>query len=129
MTTATATVTKAPKAVNYTPEQAKQIVDLYAGGKGKTKEELAAQFGKTVKSIVAKLVREKVYVKAEYQTKQGTKPVSKEQHVAAIATFLGVPADKLDSLEKANKGVLQMLEDFAAKTAKDFANETEVSGD
>lgn len=85
-------------------------------------EKLAAEFGKTARSIVAKLSREKVYVKQEYTTKNGTAPVSKEEMVGIIAAFCGVKADKLESLEKANKGVLQLLQDVLTKTAHDHDN-------
>ena len=62
-------MTATAKAVNYTAEQtAKLIADYQAG---ETVEALAFAMGKSVRSIVAKLVREKVYVKKEYKTKTG----------------------------------------------------------
>ncbi len=83
---------------------------------------LAAEFGKTARSIVAKLAREKVYTKATYTTKTGDAPVSKEEIVGIIAAFCGVSADKLESLEKANKAVLQLLQDVLTKSAHDHDN-------
>ncbi len=113
------------KAENYTAENTEDLLAGYADGV--SVEDLAAMFGKTARSIVAKLSREGVYQKKEYVTKTGEKPVSKELHVAAIAAFMGVSADKLESLEKANKGVLQLIEAAFKKSAQDYANETEAA--
>ena len=48
------------KTVNYTPEQTAQMVADYQAGT--SVEMIAETFGKTVRSVVAKLSREKVYV-------------------------------------------------------------------
>ena len=109
------------KAVNYTVEQTAQAIEMYKTGD--SVDVIAKALGKGTKSIVAKLVREGVYEKKAYITKSGAKPVSKEAHVATIAAFLGVPADTLESLEKANKRVLQLIEAFVQKTAQDFDNQ------
>ena len=54
------------KAVNYTAEQtAKMVADYKAGV---TVEAIATELGKTVRSIVAKLSREKVYTAKTYKT-------------------------------------------------------------
>jgi hypothetical protein len=100
------------KPENYSAEvTAKLLADYEASDKsdGAIKT-LADALGKTTRSIVAKLSREGVYKKKVYTTKQGGVPVSKEQHVQAIAAFIGVGPDKLESLEKANKGVLVIIE-------------------
>jgi hypothetical protein len=52
------------KTINYTPEQTAQIISDYQSGK--SVEIIADNLGKTVRSIVAKLSREKVYIKKEY---------------------------------------------------------------
>ncbi len=55
---------------NYTPEQTTQLVAGYQAGE--TVEQLAEALGKTVRSVVAKLSREGVYVaktKATGQTR------------------------------------------------------------
>lgn len=114
----------AVKVENYSAEVTEKLLEAW-NASDKSKEAvvtLATQFGKTARSIVAKLSREKVYVKQAYVTKTGEVPVSKEQHVAAIAAFCGVRPDQLESLEKANKGVLQILQDVLTKTAHDHDN-------
>ena len=123
------------KVANYSPET---TVDLLAAWdkSEKTKadvESLAILFGKSARSIVAKLSREKVYVKATYVTKAGEKPVSKEAHVVTIAGIIGIGSDKLDSLEKANKTVLQVIETalvdsnpIAKDTDEDTLNKTDL---
>lgn len=75
------------KAVNYTPEMTKTVVDSYtANPSADTIAALAKQFGKTAKSIVAKLVREGAY-KAKETTK--TKRVNKADVVKEINANLG----------------------------------------
>jgi len=121
-----ATVAKG-KVENYSAEVTEKLLAAWADS-SKVKadvEALAVMFGKSARSIVAKLSREKVYVKATYVTKAGEKPVSKEAHVVAIATLLGIDPSKLDSLEKANKGVLQILEDALNGSAELFDAITE----
>lgn len=114
----------ATKAENYSAEVTEKLLAAWgASDKSKTAvESLATAFGKTARSIVAKLSREKVYIKQAYVTKAGTVPVSKEELVATIAAFCGVRPDQLESLEKANKGVLQILQDVLTKTAHDHDN-------
>jgi hypothetical protein len=46
--------------INYTPEQTLEIVQAYQAGA--TVEQLAERVGKSVRSVVAKLSREGVYV-------------------------------------------------------------------
>lgn len=106
-TTATATATA--KKVNYTAEQTTALLAAYDNGKGQTKEQLAATFGKTPRSIVAKLSREKVWVPAKYVTKQGGEVTSKEALVSEIASIIEVDSTVLEGLEKANKSTLQLL--------------------
>lgn len=117
---ADATAAAKGKPENYSAETTAQLLAAYADGKGSTVEQLAALFGKSARSIVAKLSKEKVYTKKEYVTKAGTKPVSKEEHVVKIASLIGVESAKLESLEKANKGVLQTLETALEKSGNSF---------
>ena len=95
------------KTVNYTPEQTAQAIADYAAGL--TVESIATKLGKTTRSIVAKLSREGVYKAKEYTTKKGEKPIAKEKFVEQIANVLGVSADQLGGLEKANKSTLELI--------------------
>lgn len=102
------------KQANFTTEQTAELVAAY----GKTEsyedgmaviKEFADDFGKSIPSIRQKLVREGVYRKKEYATKQGGKPESKADLVTRIAGAIGMAVENADSLEKANKTVLQAL--------------------
>lgn len=98
------------KIVNYTPEMTTKLVEAYTANPTKaTVEAFAAEFGKTTKSIVAKLSREGVYVKATPVAKDGTPVAKKDTLVEKIAEALGEPSDKLEGLEKAPKNVLKMI--------------------
>ena len=104
----------ATKAVNYTPEQESAILAMANGGKlnNTDAEKLAEQFGKTVKSVVAKLSRMGVYQKKEYTTKTGEAVVKKNEHADAIGAILRLTEAETDSLTKANKTALAKI--FAA---------------
>ena len=104
----------AEKAVNYTAEQtAKIIADYQAGVKV---EDIASAMGKTVRSIVAKLSREKVYVAKQYVTKSGEKPVKKDVTADAIGAILRLSENDIDSLTKANKSALKAIFDALANS-------------
>lgn len=94
------------KTVNYTPEMVASLVEGYKAGT--SVEALALEFGKSVRSIVAKLSREGVYV-AKGKATSGEKAVTKVILIAKIAEKLGVEAEKLASLEKATKEALEIL--------------------
>jgi len=79
---------------------------------GVTVESLAEQLGKSVRSIVAKLSREKVYVAKTYVTKNGEAVVRKNAHADYIAEQLGLSEADADSLTKANKTALAKIVDF-----------------
>lgn len=98
------------KTVNYSPEMTAELVEAYkANPTDETVKAFAEKFNKSVKSIVAKLSREKVYVAKEYKTKTGEKPVAKADLVAKIAKAVGSTDEAFDSLEKANKAVLEAI--------------------
>lgn len=92
------------KAVNYTPEQTLQIVQDYKAGI--PVESLAEAFGKSVRSIVAKLSREGVYQKKQYVTKSGTPAVKKDTFADNIGAICGFTEAETESLTKANKTAL-----------------------
>ena len=93
------------KPVNYTPEQTTQLVANYTAGA--TVEALATAFGKTTRSIVAKLSREGVYQAKNKAT--GVARVKKSELVDRIANRVGVAPETFDSLEKANHEVLEAI--------------------
>lgn len=90
---------------NYTPEQTTQLVAGYQSGE--TVEQLAEAMGKTVRSVVAKLSREGVYVAKQRATGQAR--VRKAELVDKLATACGVAPEVFESLEKANHDVLEAL--------------------
>jgi hypothetical protein len=101
---------KASKKVeNYSAEITAKLALAYA--ENKDTDALALQFGKSSRSIIAKLSRMGIYVKPEYTTKTGETPISKEEIVANIATLIDANVETLESLEKANKTALQTIYD------------------
>ena len=111
---------KTVKAPNYTDEQTAQAKADYAAGM--TAEAIGAKLGKTGRSIIAKLVKEGVYIKKEYKNKNGEKPVKKDAHADAIGAILRLSEGEIDSLTKANKTALEKI--FAA-----LANSKPIDGD
>ena len=104
------TEAKKPVVVNYTAEQAAMMVEAYVANPSKeTVEKLAVTLGKTVKSIVAKLSREKVYIKAEYKTKTGEAVQKKNDVADAIGAVLKMNENDIDSLTKCNKTALAII--------------------
>jgi len=104
---------KTAKPVNYTPEQSAAIVAAYVANPVKeTVEALAKQYGKTTRSIIAKLSREQVYKPKEYVTKTGVPVQKKDETADAIGAVLKLTEAETDSLTKANKTALAKI--FAA---------------
>lgn len=101
---------KAVKPVNYTAEQTAQMVSDYQSGV--SVETIALALGKTVRSVIAKLSREKVYVSKAYTTKNGEKPVKKDAVADAIGAVLLMTEAEITSLTGANKTALAKI--FAA---------------
>jgi hypothetical protein len=97
----------ATKNVNYTPEQTLKMVSDYQSGV--SVETIADNLGKTVRSVVAKLSREKVYIAKEYKTKTGETVVKKDAHADAIGAILKMPENDIESLTKANKNALRVI--------------------
>ena len=98
------------KVVNYTPEQTAMLRAAYLASPEKaTVEAMATKMGKTTKSIVAKLVREGVYVKPGKVSKDGLPVVRKNDLVEKIAAEIGITSDKLDGLEAAPKNALKLI--------------------
>lgn len=95
------------KTVNYTPEQSAQMVADYQAGIAV--ETIAESLGKTVRSVVAKLSREKVYVAKTYVSKTGAPVVKKDAHADAIGAILKLSENEVESLTKANKTALEKI--------------------
>lgn len=100
-------MTTATKIANYTDEQTTALVSAYAANPtAETVSAFAVTFGKSVRSVVAKLSREGVYQKAERTTKTG-EPVQKKDATAdAIGAVLMLTEAETESLTKANKTAL-----------------------
>jgi predicted transcriptional regulator len=98
------------KTVNYTTEQTAQMVADYQAGT--SVDAIAETLGKTVRSVVAKLSREKVYVAKAYKTKSGETPIKKDVHADFIGDALGLTEADTESLTKANKIALMKIADF-----------------
>lgn len=106
----------AEKVANYTDEQTAELKAAYvaiADQSQETRDALvkafAEKFGKTARSIVAKLTREKVYVAKAYKTKNGETPVKKDAYAEAIGKVLNLTEPEITNLEKANKGTLEKI--------------------
>ena len=98
------------KTPNYTAEQtAKMVADYSAAPTAATVEAIAAEFGKTIRSVVAKLSREKVYVAKTYVSKTGEAVVKKDETADAIGAVLKMTEAEVTSLAKANKTALKKI--------------------
>ncbi len=96
------------KIVNYTEAQTAELVKAFTDAPTKeTVAALAEKFGKTTRSIVAKLAREGVY-KSEAKASAG-KGATKADTVAKIAALAGVAVKDLESLEKATAPALNTV--------------------
>lgn len=98
------------KTVNYTAEQTARMVADYQAGM--TVDAIAEALGKTVRSVVAKLSREKVYQAKAYKTKSGETPIKKDVHADFIGEALGLTEADTESLTKANKVALAKIAEF-----------------
>lgn len=99
------------KTVNYTTDQVSKMIESYSSATTVESRTLAVSLiakdlGKTVKSVIAKLSREGVYIKAEKVTKTGKAVTSKADLVAQIRDI--IKAD-VPSLVKATKADLEIL--------------------
>jgi len=101
------------KPANYTEEMTSAIVDAYIAVASDTEavrnatvKTLAARYGKSVRSIRAKLSRENVYVAMKPVSKDGTPAVRKDTLAGILSVVSGVT---LVSAEKLNKSDLKAL--------------------
>jgi transposase len=90
---------------NYTPEQtANAVIDYLAGT---SVELIAERLGKSARSVIAKLSREKVYVAKAKMA--GAKSLTKAALVTQIEVLKELAPGTLVSLEKADKPALEAL--------------------
>ena len=95
---------------NYTDEMVSAMVKQYeAEPTLDTVATLAQEFGKTTRSIIAKLSREGVYKAQPRTTKTGGPVVRKDELVAEIATMLGIDDSTIATVSKATKADLKNL--------------------
>lgn len=101
------------KPANYTAETTAAIVEAYIAVSGEsetvrnaTVDTLAAKYGKSVRSIRAKLSRENVYIAKKPVSKDGTVAVRKDVLAGLLSISAGVT---LVSAEKLNKSDLKAL--------------------
>ena len=100
-------MTDVTKPVNYTDAMVQQMVLQYTGNPTPdTVAKLSKEFNNTTRSIVAKLVREGVYVAQVRVTKTGAPVIRKAELVSQIQELLGVD---MPTLEKASKYDLESL--------------------
>ena len=98
-------MTNQTKTPNYTPEMTAEIVQAYQAGE--TVEAIAQRTDKTVRSVVAKLSREGVYVA---KTKaRGTQAPRKSELISQIAHAIHTNEEVLESLEKATREALELI--------------------
>jgi glucokinase len=96
-------------AKNYTEEMVSEMTTAYTDNPTReTVDALAQQFGKTTRSIIAKLSREGVYIAQPRTTKSGEAVISKSELVSAVQDHFGI---ELPTLVKAGKADLQRLVD------------------
>ena len=95
------------RAKNYSDEMVAEMHSLYeANPTRETVEQLAETFGKSVRSIIAKLSREGIYVSQPRVTKTGEPVVRKAELVAQIEAHFEI---EVPTLVKASKADLQTL--------------------
>lgn len=94
--------------MKYTIEATNKLIEDYKSGK--TPEEIACELDVPQRSVIAKLSSLGVYKKKQYLSKRGEVPVKKEEYLERIAKLLDCNLELIESLEKANKNVLILLE-------------------
>ena len=94
--------------MKYTTEVTKQLVADYEAGL--TVEKIAETLQVPERSVIAKLSSLGVYRKKTYLNKRGEVPVKKAEHIEKLAKLLKVDVEQLESLEKVNKRVLELIQ-------------------
>lgn len=101
---------KTVKVPNYTETQTAELRAAYVENPTKeTVESFAVKFGKSTRSIVAKLSKEGVYKAKEYVSKTGEKPIKKDEYADAVGKILRMNEADTESLTKANKTAIKII--------------------
>lgn len=101
-------MTATVKVPNYTEAQVTELVEAYKASPTKaTVEAFATKFGKTARSIVAKLAKENVYVSKAKEV--GKREMLKAEMVTRIAILVGKNDEQMESLEKATGPALMAV--------------------
>lgn len=91
----------------YTPEITAKLIADYQNDV--TVENIAKELDVPVRSVIAKLSSLGVYKKKQYLTKRGSLPVKKAEYIERIAKLLDINLELLESLEKVNKSILELI--------------------
>lgn len=94
--------------MRYTQEICDKMSQDYLAGV--SVQIIAEVLGVPERSVIAKLSSLGVYQRKQYVNKRGEQPRKKEELIEKLAELLNVNLDLLESLEKANKSVLLLLE-------------------
>ena len=94
--------------MKYDKESSERLVELYKAGMPVA--EISTLLQVPDRSVIAKLSSLGVYQRKVYRNKRDEVPVKKEEYIERIAKLMEVNLDILESLEKANKNVLQLIE-------------------
>lgn len=98
------------KTVNYTTEQTANMIELYtATPTRETVEAIATNLGKSARSIIAKLSREKVYIAKVYKTKTGESVTKKVSLIDKLTELVDLTEPEATSFEHVNKTALVKL--------------------
>lgn len=96
-----------PKAPNYTEAQTDMMkaryIEVSSESQARRDEvvaEIAAELGKSVRSVRSKLSRENVYVAKKPTSKDGTPAVRKETLVNYFSTLVGLPMESAINMTK-----------------------------
>lgn len=99
---------------NYDESTTKWVIEKYLENPCKeTVERIANEIGKSTKSVIGKLSRERVYRRESYTTKTGEKPITKLELITLLADLYCIDSNKLTGLEKAPKPVIKILLEIA----------------
>jgi hypothetical protein len=133
-----ATASTAAKVANYTPAQEQIILDAVRANGNVANLELAEKLAKRsdmrdadgnerkARGITAKMSRMKeahgfTYERKAPTTKDGKPVTKKTEIVGEIAKLAGVTAERLDALDKASKGALEILRDVLTSMSEEIA--------